>query len=229
MSSDPVLVLVAHGTERASARGVVGALVADVRALLPGVDVRLAHVDVQAPSLATVMADVRAAGRRAVLVPLLLAAGYHVEVDIAEAARVPPDVVTSTLAGHPALVEIALSRLDVDAVDSLVVAAAGSSREAARSQVQAFAAAVAERSGRPTTVGWAATGSPNVGEAVAAAPGRVGVVTYLLAPGVFAARARDAALAAGAPAVGGALGPDPRLAPVVVERFRTAVGSDLRG
>lgn len=219
MTSD--LVLVAHGTGRPAARTAVGALVADVRALLPDVRVRLAHVDVQSPSLTTVMADVRAAGGRAVVVPLLLAAGYHVEVDIAAAVDPARDVVTPTFADHPALVDIALGRIDRTGLDALVVAAAGSSRAGAREQVQRFAAAVGVAAGVPVTVGWAASGAPTVADAVAAARsgGRVGVVTYLLAPGVFAARARTAALDAGAVVVGSPLAPDPRLAAIVVERF----------
>ena len=220
------LVLVAHGTERAPARAVVGSLVADVRALLPEVRVRLAHVDVQSPSLTTVMADVRAAGARAVVVPLLLAAGYHVEVDIANAVEPGLDVVASTFAGHPALVDIALSRIDVTGLDALVVAAAGSSRAGARDQVQRFASDVGVAAGLPVTVGWAASGSPTVAEAVGgavAAGSRVGVVTYLLGPGVFASRARTAALDAGAVVVGSPLAPDPRLAGIVAERFRGAL------
>jgi sirohydrochlorin ferrochelatase len=225
VTTAPVLVLVAHGTARAGARAVIGALTADVRSRLPDVEVRLAHVDVQSPSLSTVMADVRAGGRWAVVVPVLLSAGYHVEVDIAAAVDPARDVVTPTFAGAPELVAIGLERMAMAGrsdLDAIVVAATGSSRAGAREQVAQFARSVASASGHPTTVGWAAAGEPTVAEAVTTAGGRVGVVTYLLAPGVFAARAREAAVRAGAVAVGEPLGPDPRLADVVVARFRDA-------
>ena len=219
------LVLVAHGTTRAGARGVVGTLVAGVRAALPELEVRLAHVDVQSPALATVMAEVRAAGRAAVVVPLLLSAGFHVEVDIAEAVDPARDLVTPTLAGDPALVELGLARLraagGVD-LDAVVVAAAGSSRAGAREQVQRYAAGVAAATGLPTTVGWVAGPAPDLDAVVRAATGRVGVVSYLLAPGVFAARAVELGTAGGAVAVGAALGPDPALADLAVRRYRAA-------
>lgn len=224
MIADPVLVLVAHGTTRAPARTVVGTLVADVRRLLPGTGVRLAHVDVQSPALTAVMAGIRAVGGRAVVVPLLLSAGYHVEVDIASAVDPALDAVTPTLAGDPVLVDIGLDRLrDVGGVDldAVVVAGAGSSRASARDQVHDYAAAVARVVGVPATVGWVAGEAPDLDAVVAAAgSGRVGVVSYLLAPGVFAQRARELGTAAGAVAVGAALGPDPRLADIVVRRFR---------
>lgn len=232
MTPDPtLLVLVAHGTTRAPARSVVGTVVADVRRLLPEVEVRLAHVDVQSPALAQVLAGSHAARRRAVIVPLLLSAGFHVEVDIAEAVDPALDVVTPTLAGDPLLVELALARL-TDAggadPDAVVVAAAGSSRESARDTVHRFAGSVSAATGCPTTVGWVAGDAPDLDAVIAAAgPGRIGVVSYLLAPGVFAERARELGAAAGAVAVGAALGPDPRLAAIVVRRWGTAVTDRL--
>lgn len=231
MTPDPTLVLVAHGTTRAPARTVVGTLVADVRRALPDVAVRLAHVDVQSPALTAVMAGIRAGGGSAVVVPLLLSAGFHVEVDIAEAVDPARDVVTPTLAGDPVLVDLALDRLaaagGVD-LDAVVIAAAGSSRASARDQVHRFAADLAVATGRPTSVGWVAGETPDLDAVVTAAgPGRVGVASYLLAPGVFAVRAHELGTTAGAVAVGAALGPDPRLADIVVRRWREAAATRL--
>jgi sirohydrochlorin ferrochelatase len=48
------------------------------------------------------------------------------------------------------------------------------------------------------------------------------VASYLLAPGLFADRIRDASLAAGAAAISPALGASPELADVVVDRYQEA-------
>ena len=51
---------------------------------------------------------------------------------------------------------------------------------------------------------------------------RVVVASYLLAPGLFADRIRDASLAAGAAAVSPALGAAPEVADVVLDRYQAA-------
>jgi sirohydrochlorin ferrochelatase len=57
---------------------------------------------------------------------------------------------------------------------------------------------------------------------------RVVVATYLLAPGYFADKIRDAALGAGADAVSAALGAAPEVADVVLDRY-LAAAADLAG
>ena len=47
-------------------------------------------------------------------------------------------------------------------------------------------------------------------------------LTYLLAPGLFADRIRDASLAAGAAAVSPALGAAPEVADVILDRYHEA-------
>ncbi len=68
--------------------------------------------------------------------------------------------------------------------------------------------------------------TPGPGQAVRelrrAGARRVLVASYLLAPGVFADRIRDASLAAGAAATSAALGASPELADVVVDRYQEA-------
>jgi sirohydrochlorin ferrochelatase len=51
---------------------------------------------------------------------------------------------------------------------------------------------------------------------------RVVVASYLLAPGLFADRIRDASLAAGAAAVAPVLGASPEMADVVLDRYQQA-------
>src|SRR5690606_15902896 len=110
----PVLVGCSHGTDDPAGREVIRALLDDVRAARPDLDVREAFVDVQQPEVADVVTAVvtPAAGARdpeggadaarpgdtdpgagvarpgdAVVVPLLLSAGFHVAVDVAAAVE----------------------------------------------------------------------------------------------------------------------------------------------
>ncbi len=74
--------------------------------------------------------------------------------------------------------------------------------------------------------GYASAAEPSPAAAVAGllrdgAP-RVAVATYLLAPGLFADRIRQAALAAGAVAVSPALGARAEVADVLLDRFAEA-------
>ena len=75
------LVLTAHGSKdpraAANARAVAG-LVARMR---PGLDVRLAFCELNAPSLVTVLNSLSGV-RKAVVTPLLLANAYHARFDI---------------------------------------------------------------------------------------------------------------------------------------------------
>src|SRR5690242_10478880 len=81
----PVLVAASHGTASPVGQSAVAALVDAVAARRPDLDVRAALVDVQQPDPPAVLAALPT-GRNARLVPLLLSAGYHVFVDLTEAA-----------------------------------------------------------------------------------------------------------------------------------------------
>ena len=109
----PALVVCAHGTRDPDGRATVRAVVAEVAALLPGVDVLEAYVDVHGPEVADVVAGLPPGEPLAgVVVPLLLAGGYHVHVDIAEVVAARPDVVaTPALGPDERLVEVVLDRV----------------------------------------------------------------------------------------------------------------------
>src|SRR4051812_12568174 len=81
----PVLVACGHGTRGPAGRKTLARVRLDVAALRPGLDVVTASVDVQKPALPDVVRRVTGEGRRCVVVPLLLAAGYHVRVDVTQA------------------------------------------------------------------------------------------------------------------------------------------------
>ena len=62
-----------------------------------------------------------------------------------------------------------------------------------------------------------------VTELLRAGARRVVVASYLLAPGLFADRIRDASLAAGAAEVSPALGAVPEVADIVLDRYQEAI------
>jgi len=127
----------------------------------------------------------------------------------------------------------------------VVLAAAGSSDPAANATIARLAAQWQAGTGwfavRPAYASPAAAGGQGSsaaaggqGSTAAATPAqavtelrkagarRVVVASYLLAPGLFADRIRDASLAAGAAAVSPALGATPEVADVVLDRYQAA-------
>lgn len=225
--SAPVLVGCSHGTDDLAGRAAIATILHDVRASRPGLDVREAFVDVQEPEVAAVVAAALENGGAAVVVPLLLSVGYHVQVDIAAAVDHPGAAAAVPLGPDPRLVEVLADRLEQAGLlpgDAVVLAAAGSSVAAAAVAVEEVAAGLARRLGRPVTVGYGAGAHPRVPVAVAQARaalptgGRVVVASYLLAPGYFLDRVREA----GADVVAAPLAPDPRLAQIVLDRYDAA-------
>lgn len=190
-----MLVASAHGTGSPAGRGAVGALVAAVGRRRPDLQVRAAFVDVQPPSPVRVLGGLD--GRPARLVPLLLSAGYHVYVDLTEAAA---SADAATLAGAlgpdrrlAALLRDRLVQAGLRDGDAVVMAAAGSSDASAVADCEQVASDLAGLIGRPVTPAYLSAAEPRVDVAVAAARAagarRVAVATYLLAPGFFADRA----------------------------------------
>ena len=223
----PVLVGCSHGTDDRRGRAAIHAVLEQVCAQRPGLDVREAFVDVQQPEVADVVSDVLAAGGTAVVVPLLLSVGFHVRVDVAAAVDRPGATAAVPLGPDDALVGVLADRLAAAGLrsdDALVLAAAGSSVPDAALAVEQVADGLAARLGRPReelVVGYGAGAHPRVPDAVAAARAdgrRVVVASYLLAPGYFL----DRVLEAGADVVSAPLAPDPRLADLVLRRYDEA-------
>ncbi|MCF4120596.1 sirohydrochlorin chelatase [Antribacter sp. KLBMP9083] len=244
---EPVLVGTSHGTDDPAGQAAVRALLDGVRAARPGLDVREAFVDVQQPELGKVLAGAVADAGSAVVVPLLLSTGYHVQVDIAEAvaavnASGSLAVAAEPMGPDPRLVDLLAERLAAVGPrpeDELVLAAAGSSVAAAAVAVEEVTRGLAERLGRPVAASYGAGARPRVPDAVAAAraslaeragpagsgaggAGRVVVASYLLAPGYF----QDRVLEAGADVVSEPLAlpgaADPRLVALVLDRYDEA-------
>ncbi|MEV7692042.1 nitrite reductase small subunit NirD [Microbacterium sp. NPDC089189] len=232
--STRVLVAASHGTSDLAGRRAVAALVEAVRLARPEIDVRDSFVDVQEPSVPDVlgMQDDRAT---ATVVPLLLSEGYHVHVDLADAARDAhiPVRVTGALGPDRRLAQVLARRLREAGVavpgtgeERIVLAAAGSSDAGAVAACHVMGGMLAAELGRDVTVAFVSAAHPRVGDAVTAlreaGAGPVAVSTYLLAPGYFA----DLIQQAGADVVSRPLlvtdaPPPPELVALVGERFDT--------
>ncbi|MGC5012179.1 sirohydrochlorin chelatase [Streptosporangium sp. DT93] len=218
------LVLAGHGTRSARGEETVAGLCDLVRATRPGTRVEQAFLEISSPPLAGVLAGLTGP---VVVVPLLLAGGYHVHVDLPSvmAAAGPDAVVASPLGPHPLLTGVLARRLAAAGLrtsDSVILGAAGSSDPAALADVRAAARLLSVRLARPVTAAFAAAGTPTVAETLersrsGPAP-RVALASYLLAPGFFQGRLE----AAGADLVSQPLGVDADLAALIWTRFDQA-------
>jgi sirohydrochlorin ferrochelatase len=220
------LVAAAHGT--ADPRGIrtVHALVREMARQRPEVPVSLGFVDVDHPALPSVVERIVADGNEAVVVPLLLSSGYHVTQDVQAEARRRPHQISAAgpLGPDPVLAQILADRLadGLGGVDSVVLAAAGSSDPRALLDCAGAAADLAELIDRPVEVGYVSGAGERLPAVLARTPGRVAVATYLLAPGFFADRVAMIGGRAGA-TVSAPLGADRRLAALALQRYDEAL------
>ncbi len=220
------LVACAHGTRSPAGRAAVASLVSAVRAA-SSVPVLDAFVDVHGPYVADVVASVSG---DAVVVPLLLAPGYHVRVDIAEAvAPWSAAAAAPALGPSPLLTSLLMDRLRAAGArpgDTVVLGAAGSSDDASDVSVRAAARSLSVAWGAPVSVAYGASRSPSLASEVArlrsVTSGRVVVASYLLATGHFHRRILDAGADVVTAPLLGDDEPDPRLVELVLERFESA-------
>lgn len=232
----PALLACSHGTSSPAGSRAVATLVGAVASRRPELDVRGAFVDVQSPDVPASLAALDPA-RDVTIVPLLLSAGYHVHVDLAEsAARAAPRsvAVAGALGPDVRLARILAARLEIAGLrpaDRVVLAAAGSSDASAVADCERMGELLAEVLDRPVLVGFVSAARPRLADAVRAARavsgpapgvllglrseghlspgGRVAVSTFLLAPGYFADLATRLATDAGADLVSDPLLVDP--------------------
>ncbi len=232
-ATESVLVLPSHGTGDPVGQGAIRALV-DAVAARVDVPVLGCFVDVQQPDVQATLA-LAPGGAPLVIVPLLLSTGYHVRVDVTEAAlSVAPrqTEVTPALGPDDRLVDLLALRLQeagLRSTDQVVLAAAGSSDPDAVADCTEVAAALARRLGTDVTVGFLASAEPRLDAAISTARGahpgrRIAVATYLLAPGYFArlAAAADAELVT-APLLTAGRPPAESLVDLVIDRYSWAV------
>jgi sirohydrochlorin ferrochelatase len=237
----PALVGISHGTSseegRRAVRGLHDAVAAAMAQRHPDAtpSVRLGHVDVEQPDVPATLDSLEPAGP-AVVVPLLLSAGYHVYVDLTEAVEGEtsrPVVLAGALGPDDRLAAVLLRRLGEAGLrddDRIVLAVAGSSDRRAVEDCRDMAARLAASSDRGVSLGFLSAAEPRLPDAVAAARsdaaaegGRVVVANYLLAPGFF----DDLTRAAGADVTARPLlvpdEPTPReLVEIVLDRYDAA-------
>jgi sirohydrochlorin ferrochelatase len=239
----PVLLATSHGTSDPAGQRAVIALVDAVAAAAGHLTVVGGYVDVQSPDVPTCLSAIAAqpvgasaaadsAARPVVIVPLLLSAGYHVRVDLAEAAAEAsqPVRVTGALGPDLRLARVLADRLheiDLQPDDRVVLAAAGSTDANAVADCHTMGNQLAAVLGRPVAVGFISAAEPRLADAVlaarAGAPGRVVVATYLLAPGYFAGLAANCgADAVSAPLLVDGEAPPRQLVDVVVDLYTSA-------
>lgn len=226
--TSPILIGCAHGTRGKEGQRTILELLDELRAST-GLEVREAYVDVQEPRIDEVVKSIpEGDGISAVVVPLLLAGGYHVYVDIADAVEHRSDIVAAAALGPDSrLLDIVVQRLDERAVPrdaTVVLAAAGSSDPRSQADTAKAAEMLRERWDGPVRIGFAAGMKPSVADAVAEArtngeDGVVAVASYLLAPGLFQRRLEDA----GADYVTAPLAPHPALLEIVTDHFNDLI------
>jgi sirohydrochlorin ferrochelatase len=224
--SGPPLLAVAHGSRNPAAADVVRTVGRQIARLAPVLDVRVAFLGHAEPSLP---AQLDAAGRGAIIVPLLLSSGYHISADIAAAAQISGARVAAPLGPDQLLLTALTARLAEAGVPDgtpLVLAAAGSSDPAAMTDVGQQAELLATYLNVPVRPAYLSAAQPAVADAVRGLRTQTGrqvaVASYLLAPGQF----QDQLAGCGADWVTAPLGGHPALAGLVIDRYRTAARSN---
>lgn len=220
------LVAISHGTSSPRGRAAVASLVAAVAATRPDLAVSAGFVDVQQPDVRGALAAL-VPRSEAVIVPLLLSAGYHVHVDLAEQST--GALVSKALGPDDGLARILHERLleaGLRPTDRIVLACAGSTDQRAVGDCHEMGARLARLIAQPVRVGFISAADPRLADAVeserrAASGARVVVSSYLLAPGYFAelARATTADVTTGT-LLTAHRPPPPALVELVLHRYR---------
>ncbi|MFI9360766.1 sirohydrochlorin chelatase [Kitasatospora sp. NPDC053057] len=227
------LLLIAHGSRDPRHAATVAALVEQVRAQRPALEVATAYLDHCAPRIPQVVGRLT----DAVAVPLLLNRAFHAKHDIPAALRTAGSAlpVADVLGPSPLLLaaldrRLAEAGLDVRSAAArsrtgVVLAAAGSSDPAADAATRAVAAEWRRTRGwAAVEVAYASATGPRVPDALAAlhAAGaeHTAVSPYLLAPGLLPDRITAAA--SDADVLADVLGPAPELAALLLQRYDEA-------
>ena len=240
------LLLVGHGSRSPSSASEMQTVTSLVAAELPGVDVDLGFLELTDPPAGRVLDGLVARGcRRIVVLPFVLLGAGHAKSDV-------PAVVLEGRARHPAVDIRSGNPLGVDrdlvallgeaVVDvggkalPLLVIARGTSDPDANGDACKAARLVAEWTDAPFVhTAFSGVTWPRVPEALEVFAGqghdRVAIAFWFLCHGRLIERARaDIATFSRRTGIGivdaGYLGPDRRLVPAVVERYRRALAGD---
>lgn len=208
------LVVVAHGTRQLLGNA-VASIIAKRAGRVLGMESKAAYVELCEPLLTDVLAD----AQPSVVVPLLLSTGYHIKVDLPQAAEGLPVAMGRALGPDPLLASAQVARLvAVGAVPGqpVVLVAAGSNDPSARADIATAGLMLEKAWGGPVRVATVSgSGAPPIDQVVR--PGDA-VSPYLLAPGFFSDLVRTRSEAAGAEIVADVIGPHPDVIELVVRR-----------
>lgn len=255
MSSEPALLLAAHGSRNPASAEQFAELVAEIRRLLPERVVTYGFLEFNTPTIAEAAQEAAALGaREMVLVPGMLLAATHTKNDLPSELRVLktelPEVnfhAAAALDLHPLLLELCRERLleaeaqaqaeqgDVRRDQTLLlVVGRGTSDPDANGDIHKLARFLEEGMGYGgSLVCYSGTAKPDLPTGLARAAalgfGRVLVLPYLLFAGVLSERIAAAVAAAEQRftgtrfALAHVLGPDPKVARVLIERAEQGV------
>lgn len=231
------LIVLSHGSRHPRAAGLIEQLARAAHGGAPeALSACAAHLEFNDPNLERCAVQAREAGaRRGIVVPLLFTDGYHSRVDVPRAVSEASAASGVELAAAPGLgsgesvARCIARRVERDAPESsrVVLAAVGSSDEAANQSVRRLAGLVAGMTGRGGAgVVFATRGGVEDLMDQVRAHGRVHVVPLFVTHGLLldrlvAARADVEAATGGALTFSQPLGTD--LAEVVARRFREAL------
>lgn len=225
------LVLTAHGSADPRSAATVRSIVDCVGQLRPGLDVRIAFCEQNAPNLRDVLASL--GDRRAVVVPLLLADAYHARVDIpAMISESGADVVQSEVLGEDErLVHVLRQRLEHAGVSrqdprfGVLVTAVGSSRPDANARTASVADELTQTTRWTATTAFATGPQPKLAEAAdllrSRGATRLVIAPWFLAHGRITDRVAEYASAQGIP-MSAPLGAHRQVAETVLDRFDSA-------
>lgn len=222
MAPRPLLIAL-HGSPHPGSAVFGDELAAAVASRLGDVSVAPAWVDRRVRTIDAALAEVR----EAVVVPAFLTAGYHVGLDVPDAAALVRGV---TITGHvgPALLGAVADRVREAGGpgDAILVAAAGSNRPEALAELERAASGLGRLFGVEARVG-SCYGDGESLESVAsglAADGfaDVTVASFFLAPGLWEGRLSGLVEAGSVARVSGPVGVHPDLVDAIVGLYRAA-------
>ena len=253
MGDAPALLLVGHGSRSADGVSAYWEFADVVRAEAPDLRLGCGFIELAEPDLDTAVGRLVAAGATSVVaVPLVLLGAGHMKNDgpatLARARERHPAVTFAygrELGIHPAPLEVAAERVagatagwPAEATAVIVVSRGSSDPDANADLFKVSRLLWDSRGAEWVEPAFVSLAAPSVGDALERCrrlgAARIAVVPYFLFTGVLVARiaAQAADWAAGHPDIavrtGGELGADPRLARLVLERYREALDGDVR-
>jgi sirohydrochlorin ferrochelatase len=228
------LILTAHGSADPRSSATTHAVADHVRALRPGLDVRVAFCEQNSPNLSD---ELHTLDGPAVVTPLLLASAYHARVDIpAMIAASGADVIQAdTLGEDPRLLAVMRERLAQNQIHNferglgVLIVAVGSSHEAANARTSGLADTLAHGTRwSGVQVAYATGPQPSAHDAAGIlrqqGARRIVLAPWFIAPGRITDRVATIAEAEGMSMVA-PLGAHPLVAATVLDRFDQAVAA----